>query len=551
MATPIIILNTSTGSDSLASGAGPGDGTTSGSAITGTKGRTDGRTSLWQRVGFFEASQPDLTGVLTDGSHALYIASATATEQNFMAITLVKNTQQTGSFTSTATVANVVVDDSTKFSVGDVINLPGAGATAGTPDYHLVTVLVDPTTITVSPIPANTVTATYVNPCQVGFATTLNTVLSADTSWAIGGKRLTISGTASRKLFENNAAAGDALAGWTMQMESAFTDTLASTLTLRRSGDATSGPITLKGTDGAATKPILTFSNNGNCLIMASSIVGIVFLNFEMVNTNATKTASVGITVGSSGVGLIKKVKISNSTNKFWKGILNSGSASVDDCEIGFTASNAIESSSSIRVIGCYIHDMTGFGINHTGTSFLIINNIIEAGASDGIRLADTTTGGAPTKHIIGNTIHGNTGDGIEVSSTAAQTNVYRSLLFMNNNLTSNASGFNFSGASVTTEFLKIVFTFMRNNNLNGNTNRVLPSSGITFQEEDDVNVSPSYEDSANGNFEVGVSLKSLGFPLAVYPGSLTLSYVDIGAAQRAEFGVILYDTTLYDTTIN
>lgn len=73
MAEPTIHFNPSTGSDTAASGAGPGDGTTGGSAVTGTAAaHTNGAGSTTITL----TNTPDLSAVLTDGSHALWLNTA-------------------------------------------------------------------------------------------------------------------------------------------------------------------------------------------------------------------------------------------------------------------------------------------------------------------------------------------------------------------------------------------------------------------------------------------------------------------------------------------
>lgn len=89
MALPTILIDSASGSDSAASGAGPA------TALTGTAASTsaDGLTVTLD-------GSPDLTGVATDGSHAIYLADATAGARNFGKITAKDNTAKT------VTVAN-------------------------------------------------------------------------------------------------------------------------------------------------------------------------------------------------------------------------------------------------------------------------------------------------------------------------------------------------------------------------------------------------------------------------------------------------------------
>lgn len=62
MAFPVILIDSATGSDSAASGAGPS------TALTGTAATTDGAGTLVTLDG-----SPDLTGVATDGSHVIWL----------------------------------------------------------------------------------------------------------------------------------------------------------------------------------------------------------------------------------------------------------------------------------------------------------------------------------------------------------------------------------------------------------------------------------------------------------------------------------------------
>src|SRR5262245_26848761 len=98
MGLPIIRFNSSTGSDTAASGAGPGDGTTGGSTLSGASNGSTNATGLIVTV-----PSADLTNVLTDGSHVIYLADATAGNRNFGKITAKAN--------SGTASANVTVSD--------------------------------------------------------------------------------------------------------------------------------------------------------------------------------------------------------------------------------------------------------------------------------------------------------------------------------------------------------------------------------------------------------------------------------------------------------
>jgi hypothetical protein len=75
---PNIVFNADTGANTeFSSGAGPGDGVTSGSALTGTNANT---TINGTRVNL--DGSPDLTNVNTDGSHVIWLDTAMLTVAN-------------------------------------------------------------------------------------------------------------------------------------------------------------------------------------------------------------------------------------------------------------------------------------------------------------------------------------------------------------------------------------------------------------------------------------------------------------------------------------
>jgi hypothetical protein len=84
MAFPVILIDSATGSDSLASGAGPS------TALTGTAAATDGAGTTVTLDG-----SPSLSGVATDGSHVIYLADSTAGARNFGKITAKDDTAKT------------------------------------------------------------------------------------------------------------------------------------------------------------------------------------------------------------------------------------------------------------------------------------------------------------------------------------------------------------------------------------------------------------------------------------------------------------------------
>lgn len=432
MALPTILVNSATGSDTAASGAGP---TT---ALTGTSASFSGGTVTLD-------GSPDLSGVATDGSHVLYMVTSSGVR--FFKIT---------------------------------------GADNGAD------------TVTVTPNPAGT---------------------STGRTWAIGGKRASIGSASSRLLFDNGSAAGDAMPGWAIEMESGHAETISAVIFFRRSGDTTSGPIILRGTSGAATMPILTASNNGDALSGVGA-TAIWLQDFEMQNTNATKTASQAITDFSNGImWRIEGMKIAHSTNKFWKGI--SGvflGLSVRNCEIGYTASVGIELQGyALGVHANYIHDTGSYGINLIGGAGISCNvawNTIYQATTAGIRFATTSESNARGNWIVGNTIDStqSTGSGILVTP---DDNLLRNMVIANNLLTNNtAYGLNFSHANHTANYLHAKGVVVTHNNTYNNTSGAYNPASYG---SDDPGLDPDYVDAGAGDFTPQTAgLEGTAYPVTI-----------------------------------
>lgn len=454
MALPTILVNSATGSDSLASGAGPG------TALTGSSASTN----LGGTVVTLDGS-PDLTNVAVDGSHVIYLADTTAGARNFGKITA----KDAGAFT--VTVANA-------FGVG----LTGK-------------------------------------------------------SWAIGGKRASIGSTTSTKLFSNNSGNGDAMPGWIVELESGHTETITAQYNLRRAGDTTDGNIVLRGASG--TRPILTFSNNGNCL----NVVGtnIEMRGIEVRNSNATKTASVAISLVSASVLThISDMVVTHATDKFWKAVVvaSSTSAFIENCEFANCASNGVSftGTAASQIIDCHIHKNAGAGILISSTGRNLIERcIINANTGDGINNASTlTTNNFLGSHVRHCTIHGNGGDGIEIAGASTAVGVFNGALIENNCITGNgAYGIAFTGGSVTATLLAACRAAIRNNCFGSggtaNTSGAVSPTGIDSGSQ---SVDPGYTDTGTDNFTIGPALRSLGYPTAVVPGTSTRSHMTIGALQ-------------------
>lgn len=373
-------------------------------------------------------------------------------------------------------------------------------------------------------------------------------------SWAIGGVRASIGGATSALLFNNNSAAGDALPGWTVQMQSAHSETISATFFLRRSGNTTSGRITLQGAPGAGTLPLLTFSNNGTGLNLTTAPANYITLaGFELQNSNATKTASVAIDAGGTNLcsaSIISGIKIANSTNKFWRGVLLPIKSVIKDCEVGYCASYLLDASHTsfgdggLVVLNNYLHDggtdglLTGAGNSQTWT---ILDNIFYNNAGCGINW----TGNSSNKNnvIKNNTIHLNTSDGIKIAGDGTSLDA---MVIANNILSNNSgNGLNFAADS-DANILGHGVTVL-NNDTYSNTGNAYKSTTAGYANNTcpwasgDPGLNPTYMNAAGGDFSIGTNLRAQGYPLGgtlhIGTTSSTYSYIDIGAAQHQDTG--------------
>lgn len=374
-------------------------------------------------------------------------------------------------------------------------------------------------------------------------------------SYNIGGKKQTISSTATQTLWSNNAAAGDARGGWTIRMESGFTDTFAANLIFRRSGTEALGRINLEGAAGAAIKPAITFTNNG---------VGINYngnryinvSNIRLINSNATKTASYGF----NNIGSFSTIK-NCEVSAFFRGFGVNNNADnefrvffedclVENCaddawnffQAGYVVRNCVARGNRGYVIHAY------FGIGTGGTS-LVEENTFNLNGKDVIFLASGggLTIGSFVSTIKNNTIHANSGHAVNIYGTGFTQ--YPQLLVENNNLTANSGyGINFSNATITDTLLRGFGTRIRNNNYgtgatangSGFCNLTLVGVGVN-----NIGVDPSYTDPT-GNFAVGTSVQGLAYPLTYAGLSTQRSFVDIGSHQVVQSSGSVGGTATY-----
>ncbi len=373
------------------------------------------------------------------------------------------------------------------------------------------------------------------NGTKVVTVATTYSVTEGSRTWAIGGKRASIGSTNSRILFERASSTGDIQAGWIVEMESGHTETITSTFNFRCDGDITNGPIILRGTYGAVTKPILTFSNNGNCFTFPTSCTYTQWRDFEMRNNNAGKTASIAFsfnTASNFNVLVIENIVCTHSTDRFWK-FLSLGAGG------NFLGS---------ILAGCYIKNCADTAVDFTGgnTGFhKIINNIFKSNGGNGIRtnqcddmqliagniFANNTGAGLRLRYrqnltIKNNTFDSNSGAGLHLELDSESQRIC--LIFNNifsNNGTYGADYFD-GGAQAKVS----AFILRMNNCYYNNTSGKYNLTSLTADPGESI-LNPSFTNASNDDYSIGSNLKAMGYPSLV-AGSNTDTSIDIGAYQ-------------------
>jgi hypothetical protein len=366
-------------------------------------------------------------------------------------------------------------------------------------------------------------------------------------NYAIGGKRASIGSATSKKLRDNNGAAGDAMPGWVIEMESAHAETLTEALDFRRAGDLTSGPIVLRGAYGAATRPILTFSADTSGCIPRVDYIQLV--DFDLVSSAAKGGASSGVNAGASGLSLVcRGLKITTSGANAWQfGIYNISNATmIANCEVGHAVVSGIHAVGclGLEVLDSYIHECGTLGINLTNGTYAglaiyanIIANNGTTSSHHGILIDQARTDGYGRCTVKHNTLVDNAGDGFNWNQWSGS---LACMTIANNLFRGNRYGINFSNASATPAGVWAYGVQLLGNAYASNTSGESVANTVALVGEigkvSSVTLDNASFDSG-GNYLLGASstAKAAGYPTTNLGWSATRSYVDIGAAQREE----------------
>jgi hypothetical protein len=375
-----------------------------------------------------------------------------------------------------------------------------------------------------------------INAKDNGAKTVTTDVAPAGTStgrtWAIGGKRATFDSTSSRNLF----ATATILDGWTVILES--NQALNAQLTIGAQGDTITGPITVKG-DSETSHRVITQAANAVCFNLANGAT-VRLENLKFQSTNAVKTSGHGITAQNVGT-YIKNCIFGDVTNTLQNGINGNSSPNlvIEDCQFIGCLGSGISSGTdgNVWVTSSDIFGGSGAGINHNSAGLLHVEDcLIWGNALDGIVRTVAPIALAGMIAITGSVIHGNGGDGIDLSTSA---NISGGSLILNNNITGNG-GYGINGhASI--DAVKYLIDYNNFGSGVGIANSGGAMNNVTAN-GNDLAVDPGYANAAVGNFRAGTAIKAEGIPDAARTIGAgqggTTAYIDIGIQRRDGTGV-------------
>jgi hypothetical protein len=368
----------------------------------------------------------------------------------------------------------------------------------------------------------------------------------AASTWGIGGERLAAIGGTAELLWDNNGSVGDAMPGWTVEMQSGHTEGRTTDLDFRREGTA-SLRITLRGESGAATRPKLSYNTGGgdvHFFEVHGDYIDLVDYDFEVTTSGKWwGMGMLGIRIRAIGLNCV-----GTGSNVFDYPIYTSGAqCAVRDCYISGADIGGVFAQNWAVVAGCFIKDTDESGIRVEWDNCVIANNII-------VDIGTTTShhgilgdSGGSTQYstwIVGNTIDNCEGDGVNIPTNENSIAMY---CLWNNNI-SNCSGYGvrFTDPDVTVEhFLSNGVRMFTNNNtyntISGLGDYKLGTESVADSnaacEIGDSHLNPGYTSagSPNYNYTVGTALKASKYPGTFLEKTNNIGYGEVGALQREE----------------
>lgn len=427
---PRILISTSAGSDTAASGAGPA------TAVTGTNAAY---TITAASDTILLTGSPDLSGVATDGSAAIWISTLSSTRQ-----------------------------------WSKIIAVDNVGKSVKVQDTFTLTI--------------------------------------ASATYAIGGIRKTINASARIGL--------DVYEGWGIAVSSEGFNLTASPFTVSPTLDSAAPPFYIESSDPINKATATTTVANGKIFSFGTA-ARVRVINLNLTCSNATKTTASAFQ-GAANVSLV-------SSGCYFSGLTNGGNRSSGNPDMAFIRcsfsgmlGSVYTGAGTVRLYESSVLDSAANGINGASNVYLW-RSIIARANGDCIQLNANNV----IQFIIGSTLHGCTGDGIDSTSGTSAYN-----LIIGNNITGNGgAGWNSKAGDENAAS----FHDFNNFGFGATANTGGAVSNITLS-ANELQVDPGYFNTSFNDFRVGGTVYGQWNSNPI-PGTLTTSFSDIGASQHQDVG--------------
>lgn len=318
----------------------------------------------------------------------------------------------------------------------------------------------------------------------------------------------------------DNASGGD-----TVWVGDTAADVLAATIDWVSFGGGTSAdaPIIIRGWDysgGAGVEGTGEIDgNNAVANIFSTTSFPSHFILVSMRVHNTT-----GVVVDAGNDAHIIDCEIYNGGSAKTLDVGTRGSVIGCNIHTGTSGANAIVAAGAVRVLSNRITGHDDGAIQISGNDSFVCGNLIHDVSDHGIEWF-----GSERLLAMNNTI---TGDGT-ADKDGMFGNAAGEVQIIVNNIISGFSGTNGNAIDLVSGGNCLM---LGHNLMNGNTNNAVANEtvfGLDLTASDST-ADPSFENAGSDIYEVGTNAKAIGYP-STLKGSSTVSYVDVGAAQREE----------------
>lgn len=305
--------------------------------------------------------------------------------------------------------------------------------------------------------------------------------------------------------------------------------TAADWITGRVAGSS-AGVIKVIGKTG--TRPVITNTGTTQC-IEGGSVASWWFENLELAQQGASGNVAQAIGTGT----MFYNVKVSDGGGAAIA--FGVDGVKIIACELtGVSADGVSPVGGSCSLIGNYIHDLTGDGLEagamNAGRTNLISRNIFDTCSARGIYFSSSSVVANSQAIIDGNTIYGCGDSGLEVVD--ADYNV----VLINNVFSENGNAAGEYNVEFTAGAIELIgfhgwnVFFHSGGGGGANLSNLTVNAQVAASE---FTTDPVFTNAAGGDFSIGTAspAKATGFPGQFLGGSL--GYLDIGAVQRQETG--------------